>query len=308
MSSPSTDRSPDGRGDCAKSNQAPGTKARLFAASRFVLFALVIGAFLFCLRVGLSKVPVVRSLLKSADAGVTSPSLLWSVDSIGFAAVLTYSAIAAKLERRPLGAYGLPLRGTYQKLFVQGILWGLALAFVVIGLIWMLGGFSFGSVALGPGEALKYAFAWGGAFVLVGLFEEYLFRGYALYTLSISTGFWPAAVLLAAIFGGLHLQNAGEGLVGALDVVIYALFASFTLRRTGSLWFAIGVHAAWDFSLTFLYSVPGSGLKSRGVLLHSVLHGSTWLTGGSAGPEGSAVGLAVLIAAFAFSKFMPRKA
>jgi hypothetical protein len=146
---------------------------------------------------------------------------------------------------------------------------------------------------------LRYGFVWGGGFVLAGLFEEYLYRGYALMTLSRAAGFWPAAFVLAAIFAALHLLNHGESVYGAIDVAIYALFASLTLRRKGNLWFAVGIHSAWDFSLTFLYSVPGSGMDAQHVLLHSLLHGRTWLTGGSAGPEGSAVGMGVLLAAFA---------
>ena len=74
-------------------------------------------------------------------------------------------------------------------------------------------------------------------------------------------------------------------------------FASFL--RTGTLWLAVGLHAAWDFSLTFLYAVPGSGVSAHNVLLHSNLHGPRWLTGGSIGPEGSAIGIGVLLIAFA---------
>jgi len=96
------------------------------------------------------------------------------------------------------------------------------------------------------------------------LFEEFLFRSYLLHSLATGVGFWPPAVLLSAIFGGLHLTNAGEGIAGALDVMLYSLFACFTLSRTGNLWFAVGLHLAWDFSLTFLYSVPGSGMHAKG--------------------------------------------
>jgi membrane protease YdiL (CAAX protease family) len=171
----------------------------------------------------------------------------------------------------------------------------------------MLGGFSFGTLALSARDIVIYGLAWSMAFVMVGLFEEFLYRGYALYTLGIGLGFWPASILLSALFAGLHLMNAGESIIGALDVMIYSLFACLTLRRTGTLWFAVGLHAAWDFSLTFIYSVPGSGMQATGHLLRSSLQGPTWLTGGSAGPEGSAVGLAVLLVSFClFPKLFPK--
>jgi CAAX protease family protein len=298
MNAPSTVRGIRNRVRRAAPNRVPGTRIRLVAVGRFLLFAIVMGTALVGIRLALSKVPDVAPLLRSANEGYLSPGLLWIVDPIGFLAVLAYCAVAARIEKRSLGVYGLPRRIASGKSFARGMAFGLALASLDIGITWLMRGFSFGGIALGPQQALRYGLEWGGGFLLGALFEEYLFRGYALNTLAEGIGFWPAALLLAIVFGGLHLPNAGENIIGALDVVAYALFASFTLLRTGSLWFAVGVHAAWDFSLTFLFSVPGSGLNAHGVLLHSALHGHTWLTGGSAGPEGSAVGLAVLIAAF----------
>jgi hypothetical protein len=135
--------------------------------------------------------------------------------------------------------------------------------------------------------------------VLVGIFEEFLFRGYAQSTLASGIGFWPAAILLSGAFGALHLPNPGEGWVGALSVMLFGLFACFTLRRTGSLWFAIGMHAAGDYAETFLYSVPDSGMLAKGHLLNSTLHGPRWLSGGTVGPEGSSMDFLVFLLAFA---------
>ncbi len=81
---------------------------------------------------------------------------------------------------------------------------------------------------------------------------------------------------------------AGAGLIG--------LFFCLTLRRTGNLWFAVGFHAAWDWGESYFYSVPDSGTVAPGHLLKTSLHGPAWLTGGSAGPEGSAL-LFILLAA-----------
>jgi hypothetical protein len=89
--------------------------------------------------------------------------------------------------------------------------------------------------------------------------------------------------------------------VGALDVFAYALIACATLRRTGSLWFALGFHAAANWAQTFLFSVADSGTGGAGQLLHSSLQGPTWLTGGAVGPEASVIDfivLALLLLAF----------
>ena len=288
------------------SGNPPTTRERLFAILKFFLFAVAVSFFLIGLKAALSKIPTTASLLRQAEAGTGTASLILIIDGIGLIAVVGFCSIASKIERRPFGAFGLPPRDAFRKRFMQGLLWGMILAFLDVGCTYLLGGFSFGTLALAPGKIVGYAVIWALAFLMVGLFEEFLYRGYALYNLAIGVGFWPAAILLSALFGSLHLMNAGEGIIGALDVMLYGLFACFTLRRTGNLWFPVGLHAAWDFSLTFLYSVPGSGMQAKGQLLHAVLHGPTWLTGGSAGPEGSAIGLAVLVLSFPlFSKLFP---
>jgi membrane protease YdiL (CAAX protease family) len=75
---------------------------------------------------------------------------------------------------------------------------------------------------------------------------------------------------------------------------VIGFFFCFTLRRTGSLWFGVGFHAAWDWGETFVYSVPDSGTIFPGHLLKSSLQGPRWLTGGVVGPEGSVLCFAVL--------------
>jgi hypothetical protein len=77
------------------------------------------------------------------------------------------------------------------------------------------------------------------------------------------------------------------------------------LHRTGNLWYAVGWHASFDWGETYLFSVPNSGTVMQGHLSNSILHGPTWLTGGSVGPEGSVfcfvtMGLQLLIVAWLF--------
>src|SRR5215472_5351955 len=106
--------------------------------------------------------------------------------------------IMKRVERRSFGVYGLPLEGAFGKLFWQGALWGLGFESLEMLAIFALGGYSFGGLALAGVALLKYAVFWAIGFVLVGIFEEFLFRGYAQFTLGSGIGFWPAAFLLSA--------------------------------------------------------------------------------------------------------------
>ena len=220
------------------------------------------------------------------------------VESATILMVFLAAGIMSRMEKRPFRSYGIPLQGAFGKLFWQGCAWGLAYESLEILLIFAFGGFSFGTLALAGAALVKYAVLWAIGFVLVGIFEEFLFRGYAQFTLGSGIGFWPSAILLSAAFGAVHLSNVGEGWVGALSVFCFGLFASFTLWRTGNLWFAIGYHAAGDYAETYIYSVPDSGLTATGHLLNSSVHGSRRLTGGTIGPEGSVMAFVMFAIVF----------
>ena len=206
---------------------------------------------------------------------------------IYLAAAILPSLVMARVEGRSWGEYGLPTRSAFGRLFWVGMIWGIvSLTLLIIGLR-IAGVFDFGYVTLNRFRIVEFAIFWAAFFLIVGLFEEFLLRGYAQFTLTQAAGFWPAAIVLSATFGAIHRGNEGESWIGVLAAAAIGFFFCLTLRRTGNLWFAVGFHQSWDWGETFLYSVPDSGNKLPGHLLSSSFHGSTWLSGGSVGPEGS---------------------
>ncbi len=132
-------------------------------------------------------------------------------------------------------------------------------------------------------------------FLFVAISEEFAFRGYWLFSFARRMSFWPTALITSAAFGVAHLGNPGENVLGILQVVATGLLFCLAIRRTGTIWFAVGFHAAWDWAETFFYGTPDSGLIGAGRLLNTSVQGPNWLTGGSAGPEGSVVVFFVLL-------------
>lgn len=238
--------------------------------------------------------------------GSYSPLSVALGELLSFAAAYGAAVAMARLERLPTGIYGLPLRRAFGKLFWQGVFLGLCEVSLLVGLIAALGGYSFGSLALHRTGLVGWGWLWALTFILVGLSEEFLFRGYTQYTLARGIGFWPAAVFLSLVFGAAHLRNPGEGIFGAMNVAVTGLVFAFALRRTGSLWLAVGWHASFDFGETFLFSVPNSGFVFDHHLSNAVIHGPTWLAGGTVGPEGSVFGfLTMAISALAIHFLFP---
>ncbi len=237
--------------------------------------------------------------------GITASGLLIQ-EAVLMVAAFAAAAILGLLEGRRFAAYGLPGADAFRTRFWQGIVWGLVMITGMILLIRLLGGFSFGELALRGPTLWGYAALWGMVFLCVGFFEEFAFRGYTQATLASGIGFWPAAAMLSAGFGALHLGNKGEDVMGALSVFVIGMFFCLTLRRTGNLWFAVGLHASFDWGETFLFSVPDSGVVAPGHLLNSSFHGTVWLTGGTVGPEGSVMAFVVVaLAAAIFSRVFP---
>ncbi len=216
----------------------------------------------------------------------TAPFVL-TQEGIFVIGLFVAALVMSKIERRPMAQYGLPAREAFRGRFWTGAVWGFLAITAVMLLIAALHGFSFGSVALSGRALVVYALAWAIAFLLTGFSEEFLFRGYSQFTLGGGMGFWPAAIFLSLLFGASHLSNPGEAWPGALAAAYIGFFFCFTLRRTGNIWFAVGLHAAWDYGETFVYGVPDSGFAAPGHLLNSSFHGPRWLTGGKVGPEAS---------------------
>lgn len=189
--------------------------------------------------------------------------------------------------------FGLRDRHALRRL-VQGAACGLTMMVALMALLALFHGAHFATTHAAPAQLLRNAVLWAGGFALVGVSEEMTFRGFAFLMLARRTHPVFGAVVMSVIFGALHLANGGETWIGALYTILFGLIASLAVWRTGSLWWVFGLHLAVDWSETCLFGVADSGLKASHTLLDTVLSGPTWLTGGSAGVEGSALNMILL--------------
>ena len=221
-------------------------------------------------------------------------------ECFSFLFILFVSWLMTLIEGRKIADYGLPIRKAFGKEFWQGAVIGFAAMTVLLAMLRLAGVFSFGAIGLHGATLAEYAVLWAVAFLFVGFNEEFLFRGYAQFTATTGIGFWPAAILLSAAFGAVHLGNGGEDWIGALSVFGSGLLFCLILRRTGSLWMPIGFHMAWDWAETFFYGVPDSGLSAPGHMLNPNFHGPKLLTGGTVGPEGSVLVFVILALCWLF--------
>lgn len=271
---------------------------------------------------------------KPSSPSVSAPSVpapagtVLETEGITVFGVLVATWLMGKIERRPNSAYGLGGRRQLGNFFA-GLGWGVALLTLLVFSLRACGLLIFDARQLLGASALRYGVVWFSAFLLVGVFEECFFRGYLQFTLARGIngiygwlrssgthttewseaepratglrtkgqnafGFWAAALLLSFGFGFVHRTNPGESPIGLLSASLVSVVFCLSLWRTGSLWWAIGFHAAWDWAQSFLYGVADSGMVIQGHLLSTHPEGRPVLSGGLTGPEGSLFILPIL--------------
>lgn len=108
-------------------------------------------------------------------------------------------------------------------------------------------------------------------------------------------GFWQAAWVTTTLFGFMHTGNAGENWIGIFAAGAIGFVFVVSIRVTGSAWWAIGCHAAWDWAETYFYGAIDSGNVATGHYLTVTPAGNPLWSGGSDGPEGSLLVIAVIV-------------
>jgi len=202
--------------------------------------------------------------------------------------LLVYLSFAYFVERRPVSELAMSRMG--RELGI-GLLLGFSLMTACVVIVMALGiyridGLESWHKLLPSGVALSLPF-----------FEEMVFRGVVFRILEEKLGSWLALVLSSLVFGGVHLVNEGESLAGIASIAfVYGpmLTAPFILTRR--LWMGIGLHGAWNYTMGKIFSVSVSGVALEG-LIKATYEGPGLLTGGSAGMEGSLIGILVAVTA-----------
>jgi hypothetical protein len=284
-------------------------KDGLRAGWSLLIFITLLAGVMSCARVVGHKLHPPAPRTAKAAWDVSATPLLFIGECIPFLVTLLVTWIMAKIERRPNSVYGL---GGSRKLpnFFAGLAWGVTCLSLLVLTLLQTGLLVIDSRLLFGSDIFRYGAIWLASFLLVGLLEEYLTRGYIQYTLtrglaglyqwafktrySAALGFWSATVIFSILFGLGHRGNAGESPIGLLSAGLASMVFCLSLWRTGSLWWAIGFHATWDWAQSFLYGVADSGIMVRHHLLATHPVGKPILSGGATGPEGSIFAIAIL--------------
>jgi uncharacterized protein len=235
---------------------------------------------------------------KTAHALVPGPyGHVWPMVVASALIFLAYRFFVQRLERRPLTE--LSMRGAVGELGC-GVLVGLLMQVMLFGILAALGVYrveGFNAPGLETLAIVPF-------YVGVALLEEMVARGIVFaITREVLGTFWAVAIS-SSLFGLVHAPNVGANPIGLLTCTAFGMLFAAAYMATGRLWLCIGIHFAWNFAQSQLFSSAVSGTSDGTGVLRGQLIGPAWLSGGTFGAEGSVV--ALLLALSGFAVFMMR--
>jgi membrane protease YdiL (CAAX protease family) len=189
------------------------------------------------------------------------------------------------LERRTPGATPLAVnRGTIGRA-LRGARTGALLVAALVAALALAGVYDLAPRACRPEPLLRFVAATTAFVALAALFEEALFRGYALFALRDVVGSAGAVILTALLFAAAHLSNPGFGGWAAANLALVGAVLAAWILAERDVWVAVGAHAGWNAAIVLGAAIPVSGLAIPSPCHVGVLRGPDWLTGGSFGLE-----------------------
>lgn len=189
------------------------------------------------------------------------------------------------LDRVRPGATPLATNREAAKRTLRGCLVGALLVTAVIAALGAAGVYDLAPRQCHAEPLLRFVAGTAGFVALAALFEETLFRGYALFALRDLAGKAAAVIVTAVVFAAAHGSNPGFGWwAGANLVLVGGVLAAWVLAER-DVWIAVGVHAGWNGAIVLGAAIPVSGLAIPSPCHVGVLQGPDWLTGGSFGLE-----------------------
>ncbi|MFN7917021.1 MAG: CPBP family intramembrane glutamic endopeptidase [Vicinamibacterales bacterium] len=195
------------------------------------------------------------------------------------------------VDRQPMQAIGLALRGAPQSFALSTVL-GAAIIAAAVGILLALGVATWLAVPVVPAATLAIAAV---ATLINAFTQELLFQGYLLPSLLRRTPALVALVVSGVVFVLVHGPAAILDPIPGLNLFLAGILLGLARIRWNSLWPGLGIHFGWNFVEGPLLGLNVSGHELAGWKLLK-LSGPAYLSGGSLGPEGSLAATVMTVA------------
>ena len=181
----------------------------------------------------------------------------------------------------------------WQNEFGLGFLISMALVVVTVLALYFPGSLSFTGLAANKRVALDFAVRFA-----MGAFIEELFFRLILFRLTEELlGTWIAFMIQAIFFAFAHQANENATALTSLSLIIVGgVFYTAAYIYTRRIWLPFGIHMAWNYFQSGIFSMPNSGTAYDG-LIKTTVAGPVALTGGNFGIEASFIAILLCLIA-----------
>ena len=129
--------------------------------------------------------------------------------------------------------------------------------------------------------------------ILVGYWEELVFRGYLFQNLREGLGLVLAIIVSCLLYGLIHASNPNATVLSSAIIVLFGFLRIYGYLSTKMLWLSMGMHIGWNFFQGPIFGFSASGHQTA-TLIDQSPTGADWLSGGAFGPEGSILIIPIL--------------
>lgn len=176
--------------------------------------------------------------------------------------------------------------------YLRGIVLGAAAFVMAYGICVFTGSVKFHPVS-SEGTTGLYIVGFLLGYLIQGMAEEVICRGYLLVSLSRRYSVTASIVFSAVFFAMLHGLNAGVGFLAFLNLTLFGIFMGLLFVRYENIWIVGAVHSIWNFMQGNIFGIQVSGTQFQpSIFTSDIITGKELINGGSFGAEG---GLAVTV-------------
>jgi len=229
-----------------------------------------------------------------ASEGFNSPFIMVNYILINASFILAAYILLRWIDKRPFGSLGLNFSEGWVKELSIGVGIGFGLLTLMFVIFWITGLVEVTAGKMNSVVAVTM-FNFLIVFILAGLFEELLIRGYPFQVFIEGSNKWIAMISLSSVFSILHMFNPNFSAAAAVNIFLGGMLISIAYLKTRALWMPTGLHFAWNWTQGPLWGMNVSGIDIENSFLVSTTQGHDLLSGGEFGAEGSLI-TAVVIA------------
>lgn len=191
------------------------------------------------------------------------------------------------IQKRKLRTLGFIKKGMLKE-YGLGMLLGFAFFSVCVLLGVLFGGLKIEGIS--PEFSIGIFVAYLLGYMVQGMTEEVLCRGYFLGSYARRYPVYAAVLANSLLFASLHLLNSGISVLAFINITLFGIFASIYFIRRGSIWGIGAFHSIWNLVQGNFYGIKVSGTPVGNTLFTTqAIAGKSLWNGGDFGMEGSLI-------------------